>query len=132
MSQLVTVGGMFPKNALGKLAYRADLVGASRSQVVKYLAYIAAGFQPAQAREKVLAPSDRDLSTFAGEQRREIAMVDPAILQAIREKHPGREVSWCLRYYAALHTPGCTEELAVEIASEIHRGRPRKEVKTNE
>jgi len=128
MPKLVTVGATFPRYSLGKVAYHANLHGATRYQVVRYLAYIAAGHSPDEA--KALAIPDHDLSDFTGDDKRSNTKIDQAVIDTIRERHPGRDMGWILRYYAALQTPGCDENLAVEIANEIRRGRPRKTVMT--
>jgi len=125
MAQLTTVGAIFPRHALGKVAYFSGLHGATRYQVVRYLAYLAAGHTPDEA--KTLAIPERDLSEFTGDNKRSNTKIDQAILEEIRSRHPGHDIGWILRYYAALQTPGCTEDLAVEVANEIHRGRPRKQ-----
>lgn len=124
MANLATVGATFPRYSLGKVAYFADLDGASRYQVVRYLAYLAAGHTPAEA--KALAMPQHDMSEFTGEVKRSKAQIEQSVLDEIRKRHPGKDIGWILRYHAALQTPGIDENFAIEVADSIKVGRPRK------
>lgn len=128
MAELATVGAVFPRYTLGKVAYFADLTGASRYQVVRYLAYLAAGHTPSEA--KALAMPQLDMNEFTIDCKRSKAQVDQSVLDNIRLRHPGKDIGWILRYHAALQTPGADENLAIEIADSIKVGRPRKNQST--
>jgi hypothetical protein len=129
MASRATVSATFPPHVLGKVAYFADLVGATKYQVMRYLAYLAAGHTPADA--KALAIPDHDMGEFTGDIRRSHTKIDQAILDEIKKRHPGRDIGWILRYHAAMQTPGIDEDFAVDIADSIKPGRPRKQPPMN-
>jgi hypothetical protein len=128
MPDHAVIGAVFPRHALGKVAYNHDMAGATRYQVVRYLAYLAAGHTPDEAKR--LAMPAHDMSEFTGDNKRIKAKIEQSVLDEIRKRHPGRDIGWVLRYHAALQEPGIDEAFAVDIANSIHRGRPRKETVT--
>lgn len=129
MSERAGISTRFPPGmSPGVVAVNAGLTGASPGGVLRYLAYRLAGSDPHAAREQVIP--QRDLSAFNSRPRTEATMIAAEVVEAIRERFPGKSLSWLLRYQAAKEN-GADDALAKEIASSIVRGRPEgsKDVK---
>jgi hypothetical protein len=122
MTQAVKVGATFPADGLLHTAVNAGLPGASPGAVVRYLAYLAAGLNDTEARARVM-PTRTPLSAFDNRSAMEQVVVPADIRDAIRAKHPGKPISWVLRYYMAL-VNGASERQAESIADGFKAGRP--------
>ena len=121
-AQDVHIGAMFPPDGLLHTAVNAGLTGATPSAAMRYLAYLAAGLSPDEARNKIM-PSRTPLSAFDGRSAMERVRIPQDILDDIRKRHPGKQVSWTLRYYMAL-VNGANERQAESIADGFKSGRP--------
>jgi len=106
----------------GVIAARAGLIGATPGGVLRYLAYRLAGHNETEARERVIPL--RNLSSFNSRPREEVTQIPVADLEAIRARHPGKPISYLLRFQAAKEA-GADDALADEIASSITVGRPK-------
>jgi hypothetical protein len=122
MRRTALVGATFPADGLMHTAVNAGLPGASPGAIVRYLAYLAAGLDEAEARARVM-PALTPLAAFENRSAMERVDVPHEIRDAIRAKHPGKPVSWTLRYYMAL-VNGASERQAESIADGFKAGRP--------
>jgi hypothetical protein len=122
MRRSALVGATFPADGLMHTAVNAGLSGASPGAVVRYLAYLAAGLDEGEARARIM-PTRTPLAAFENRSMAERVDVPHEIRDAIRAKHPGKPISWVLRYYMAL-VNGASERQARSIADGFKAGRP--------
>jgi hypothetical protein len=122
MRRTTLVGATFPADGLLHTAVNARLPGVSPGSVVRYLAYLASGLDESEARAHVM-PTRTPLAAFENRSAMERVDVPHEIRDGIRAKHPGKPISWVLRYYMAV-VNGASERQAESIADGFKAGRP--------
>ena len=126
MSETATIGAVFPsQHTLAKVAFEHDLIGVTPGGCLRYLAFLAAGIPRDEARARVMP--QQNLKAFADRRsNREQTVIPKDAYEAIKQRYPGRSISWVLRYHAAMELTG-NAELAEELASSVneHHGRSK-------
>ena len=121
MAKYATVGATLPPDALMRIAFDWLPGGASPGAALRYIAYRAAG--DPDARKKVM-PNDVPLSDFDGRAAFEKTNVPAEVVDEIRRRHPGKSVSWALRFqYAKMN--GARDNQAELLADGFKPGRPK-------
>jgi hypothetical protein len=122
MTGTAKIAATFPPDGLVSTAFNNGLLGASPGAVVRFLAYLAAGLDRDEARQRV-APQHVPLSDFEKRAFMEQVSLPRDIIDNIRDRHPGKSVSWALRYHMAL-VNGATDRQATIVANGFSAGRP--------
>lgn len=121
MARGARISAVFPPDGLLHAAVNSGLTGASPGAVVRFLAYLAAGHDLDEARNRVL-PKRQPLSVFETSVKEQVE-IPQAEADRIRENYPDKSVAWVLRYYMA-KINGATDKQAESLAGEFKAGRP--------
>jgi hypothetical protein len=119
---MARIGVHVSEGALAEAARETGLLGATKSQVLRYSA-LSLLYGPKTARAIAIG-NDQDLSSVTGQV---IFRLDDAHLAQLRQRYPGMSVSEIIRYGLAQASGTMTADAAVTYAH-MKRGRKLKHI----